>query len=208
MSCDNASLRERARTSQLRTKPPRYAKTQTFKELQAYWYGKLKRTRFNEDGKPDPKGEPFRDLDPQNKADRMGVLLMNTDRGPRIGKLRRSRFVSFSQVAPLQSEQEMDELEHVMAESAKTFALDHNIADTPTARAWRAISRQAHDLPADYKHRAFLIDLAQVGTVAEYLLRRHKLTRRRAIWAFDKFLLEHGMGDFHGLLVRGPVRPR
>lgn len=188
---------------------PRAARTQAYKELQAYWYAKLKRTRFNEEGKPDPKGELFHDLDPQNNADRKAILLMNTDRGPRRQDgMRMRKFVTLSELKPANPAEEAD-LEQRIEENARVFGLESiHLSDTPTARAWQAISRHAHDLPVTYKHRSFLVDLAQTGVVAEFLLRRHKLTRRAAIWAFDKFLVENGMENFQDVLVRGPVRPR
>lgn len=185
---------------------PRYVRTQSFKELEAFWYGKLKRTKFNEDGKPDPKGLPFRDLDPQNRADRLNVLTFNTETsGPRTRDgVKLKKFISLADEG--MSDEDEQRLSMQLAENARTFGSLTPVADTPTARAWQAISRAANDLPEGYRGRSFLIDLAQTGVVASYLLRRHKLTRRRAIAMFDRFLLEHGMGDIHDVLVRGPVR--
>ncbi len=181
---------------------PRFVRGQAFKELQAHWYAKLKKTKFNDDGKPDPKGEPFRDLDPKNKADNRNALLLNEDWGGRANGKRFRRYVT------LPAEQAEQDLEVQLAANARTFGTITNLADTPTARAWQAISRAANDLPPDYRHRVFLIDLAQTGVVASYLLRRHKLREGEARGVFKRFLLAHGMGDFQGLLVRGPVRER
>ena len=180
--------------------------TQAFKALEAHWYGKLRRTKFDDDGKVDPKGQPFRDLDPRNKADHHAALLLNADWGGRRDGVRFKRYVTFSQIQPDATEEQA--IEAQLAANAKTFGTMTNLADTPTARAWQAISRAANDLPPAYKHRGFLVDLAQTGVIAGFLLRRHKLRESAARGCFERFLAERGMGEFRNLLVRGPVRPR
>ena len=183
----------------------RAVSTQSFKALQAHWYGKLRRTNFNEDGKVDPNGQPFRDLDPRNQADHHAALLLNADWGGRKDGRRFRRYVTFSQIQPDATDEQA--IEAQLAANAKTFGTMTNLADTPTARAWQAISRAAHDLPPTYKHRVFLIDLSQTGVIAGFLLRRHKLRESAARGCFERFLAEHGMSEFRNLLVRGPVRP-
>ena len=179
--------------------------TQAFKALQAHWYGKLRRTKFNEDGKLDPNGQEFRDLDPRNQADHHAALLLNADWGGRKDGRRFKRYVTFSQIQPDATDEQA--IEAQLAANAKTFGTITNLADTPTARAWQAISRAANDLPPGYRHRGFLVDLAQTGVIAGYLLRRHKLRESAARGAFERFLAERGMGEFRNLLIRGPVRP-
>ena len=98
-------------------------------------------------------------------------------------------------------------MEAQLAANARAFGTETNLANTPTARAWQAISRAAHDLPPTYKHRLFLVDLAQTGVIAKFLLRRHKIGESAGRGAFERFLTEHDMSHFRGLLVRGMVRP-
>ena len=123
-------------------------------------------------------------------------------RGRRIGDVRARRFV------PLGTLERLDELEATLSANCRAFGSITNVADTPTARAWQAISRAAHDLPEAYPHRLFIIDLAQTGVVAIHLLKRHKLNKMQAHRAFERFLAEHDMDAFRGLLVGGPTRGR
>ena len=189
-----------------RRQGPRNLRTQAGKALQAYWYGKLRRTKFDDDGKLDPNGTPFRDLDPGNHADRTGMLLMNADAGSTRDGRKFHRYVSFYSATDFDNINRED-LERTLLENARTFGTETNLANTPTARAWQAVSRAANDLPPTYKHRLFLIDLAQTGCVAKFLLQRYKLGESAARGAFERFLAEHGMAHFRGLLVRGKVRP-
>ena len=158
---------------------PRFARTQAFVQLQAQWYGKLKR-------------QGFRDIESGRDT--------NNEKAWRNGE-RVSRILHFMPY----DDGDVD-VEAMMSANAETFGTYLNVADTPTAVAWRNISHAAHGLPANYRHRLFLIDLAQVGCVAGYLLRRHRLTFRSARWAFHRFLEDVGLGQYRGILVRGPTK--
>lgn len=160
---------------------PRFARTQSFIQLQAHWYGKLRKTGF---------------VDLEKGRD------TNKEKAYAADGKRVSRILHFM---PEEGGAEVD-VEAMMEANVRTFGTYTNVADTPTAVAWRTLSKAAHDLPLDYRHRLFLIDLAQVGCVAGYLLRRHRITRRVATWAFRGFLEDIGLPDYHGLLVQGPAR--
>ncbi len=159
---------------------PRFARTQAFQQLQAQWYGKL-------------KAKGFRDIESGRDT--------NYEKAYRNGE-RVSRIVHFM---PHDDQAGVD-VEAMMAANADTFGSYLNVADTPTAAAWRNISSAAHGLARGYRHRSFLVDLAQVGCVARYLLKRHRLTARAARWAFHKFLDDVGLGRYRGILVKGPVK--
>lgn len=158
---------------------PRFARTQSFIQLQAHWYGKLRKTGFVdlEKGRDTNKEKAY------------------ADDGRRV-----SRILHF-----MPDDGEVD-AEAMMAANARTFGTYTNLTETPTAIAWRTISKAAHDLAPGYRGRLFLIDLAQVGCVAGYLLRRHRMTRRVAIWTFRRFLEDVGLHSYRGLLVQGPVK--
>lgn len=161
---------------------PRFARTQSFVKLQAYWYRVLREQGFVdiETGRDSNTAKAY-------KTDMFGE------------KARVSRIVHF-----MPDEGEIDE-QAMMAANAEVFGTYTNVADTPTAVAWRVISKCANDLPLDYPHRLFLIDVAQVGCVALYLLQRHRMTRRVALATFARFLDAHGLDTYHGILVQGPV---
>lgn len=156
---------------------PRFARTQAFVQLQSHWYGKL-------------KAEGFRDIETGRDT--------NNEKAYRDGE-RVSRILHF-----MPDEGDVD-VEAMMRANAETFGTYTNVSETPTAIAWRAISHAAHELPTEYPHRLFLCDLAQVGCLAGYLLKRHGLTARAAGWAFHRFLADALLGHLRGILVCGPA---
>lgn len=159
---------------------PRWARTQSFLQLQAHWYRKLRERGFHDI-------ETGRDTNQEKAYD------------PRNGGRRVSRLLHF-----MPNDTGAVDVEAMMAANAKTFGTQTNVADTPTAIAWRNISHAAHELTDDYRHRGFLVDVAQVGCIAAYLLRRHRLTWKVANWAFHRFLEDVGLDSYRGILVAGP----
>lgn len=157
---------------------PRFARTQSFLQLQALWYGKARKSGFVDI-------ERGRDTNKEKAYDADGVRV--------------SRILHF------QPDPDEVDVEAMMEANVRTFGTYTNLADHPTAIAWRTLSKAAHDLPLDYRNRVFLIDLAQVGCVAGYLLRRHRLTSRLALLTFARFLEDIGLSKYQGLLVKGPT---
>ena len=158
---------------------PRVFRTRSFRELQTQWYGKL-------------RDRGFRDIEEGGD-----VGLQKAYRGD--GKRGRREI-------PVHTEEGDVDVAGMMAWNADVFGTYTNLADTPTAVAWRNISKAAHDLPETYRGRLFLIDLAQVGCLAGYLLKRHKMTWRDAHWTFHRFLEDARLVGYKGILVNGPTK--
>jgi hypothetical protein len=58
---------------------------------------------------------------------------------------------------------------------------------------WRLVGHAVHDLPAKYKHRAFLVELAESGNLVE-AAGKHHLTRKAGRHAFRQLLVAAGLG--------------
>lgn len=159
---------------------PRFARTQTFLQLQAHWYAELRKRGFRdiETGRDTNNEKAY---DPRNGARVSRILHFMPDGAGDV------------------------DVEAMMEANARAFGGHTSFAATPTAIAWRNISHAAHDLAEDYPHRVFLIDLAQVGCIARYLLARHRLSWKLANAAFHCFLEDVGMEAYRGLLVSGPT---
>lgn len=184
----NRSFSGVGRTQEFRTTAPKPAHQRTaFRDLQSYWYGKLKESGFC-------------DVEYGRDANRLSTSTLPSDRFIFIDS--RDRAWHGGQA----SADLRGPVEQSLVLNARHFGKETSAADLPVAQAWRDLSKAAHDLPADFRGRLFVIDLCQVGCIAAYLLKRHKLTRQNARTIWHRFLAVAEMPEATRLLVCGDVR--
>jgi hypothetical protein len=76
--------------------------------------------------------------------------------------------------------------------------------EAPQFLAWAAIARTAQALPRNYRGRRFLIELSSIGCMSSELLRRERLTRKRARLIFARFCQRYRLPT--KVLVKGAVK--
>ena len=132
----------------------------------------------------------------QGRPSRRSCCSMPIGADARTGR-RFKRYVTFSQIQPDATDEQA--IEAQLAANAKTFGTITNLADTPTARAWQAISRAANDLPQGLSTSGLPRRPGANGSNCGLpAARRHKLREERGgEEAFERFLSrERGMGSF------------
>lgn len=163
-------------------KGPRATRTAAFRDLQKLWYDKA-------------RASGFRDVEGWRDTNKLTTSTLPGD-----------RFVFVNDHSRTMLGNEKSQVERSLEMNAQIFGAEVSTSDLPEAKAWRDLSKAANDLPDGYKHRAFLIDVCQVGCIAPYLLRRHKLTRGWARGTWRRFLEVAEMPEATRLLVKGHVR--
>jgi hypothetical protein len=146
-------------------------------EEKAFWYRKLRKTKFNADGKVDKKGERFIDIEG-------GIDTQTVDF--HTSTFSGDRFDFF--------------------EENHDFGEYTQVQDTDQAIAFRELANVANELPSNYKHRAYLIDVANTGCHARHLREKHKLTIETARWAWKVFCDRPNNERFRNILIKGKVR--
>ncbi len=63
------------------------------------------------------------------------------------------------------------------------------VHDGEDAQFWRIVGNKANNLPLNYKHRALLVEVAELGALGGAVI-RHGLTKRQGEWVWRKFLVE------------------
>lgn len=183
-----------------------------FRDLQAHWYAKL-------------KAEGFRDIEGSRDTNKLHWSTLPGDRfvfqkGPGGGPISREGEGNgpggdFSG-GP-------SDVDWSLEVNARIFGGELETSDLPEAKAWRALSVAAHELPRGWRGepithpggwrlppghpggRAFIIDACQTGCIALHLLQRHKLTRGWARKFWRDFVAQAKMPEAERLLVNGCV---
>lgn len=177
-----------------------------FRDLQAHWYAKL-------------KAEGFRDIEGCRDTNKLNWSTLPGDRfvfEMRGGGGGASSSSAHRPGAP--AEDHPSDIDWSLEMNARIFGGELETSDLPEAKAWRALSVAAHELPHGWRGeplmrwrlppghpggRSFIIDVCQTGCIALHLLQRHKLTRGWARKFWRDFVAQARMPEAERLLVNG-----
>lgn len=187
-----------------------------FRDLQAHWYAKL-------------RAEGFRDIEGSRDTNKLNWSTLPGDRfvfrNGRAGEGGALLGVSNGDSSDAHIDRQGEELSWSLEMNARIFGGSLAASDLPEAKAWRALSVAAHELPRGWRGeplppggnntrlpkghaggRQFIIDVCQTGCIALHLLQRHKLTRGWARKLWRDFVAQAKMPEAQRLLVKGHVK--